>query len=173
MKPYIFFTCTLAALVLFSCSPEGGGFKTTESGLQYRIIKGPGSGPPATTGATVKTHRYWYFRDTLRMTDRDTMPHYQALIPGLIFPYDISEALMQGVREGDSLVVRLRIDSLVAKKLMQKAPDRTQPHDAWVIGIKVLKVFPFHPLMSDSIIRSDQMQEIARLKAKDTIPARH
>lgn len=148
----------LISLILAGC---GKKYERTPSGLEYRFIK-RGDGMVAASGSTVKVHYTWHWHDTLVRSTYTTLPHYQALIPGVIFPYDPMEALAQGVHEGDSLEVRLRVDSLIAQGRLNEPPPNTQPGDAWRIGIKVLKVYPFDwskPGYVDSLITADKKLE--------------
>lgn len=148
----------LIPIILVSC---GIKYEKTASGLEYRIVK-RGHGMVAASGGTVKVHYTWHWHDTLVRSTYTTLPHYQALIPGVIFPYDPMEALTQGIHEGDSIEVRLRVDSLVAQGRLKEPPPNTQPGDAWLIGIRVLKVYPFDwskPGYVDSLITVDKKME--------------
>jgi len=151
----------LAILILFaSCKPA---FRQTASGLEYRIVE-KGNGTLAGSGSTVKVNYTWHFHDTLVRSTYNLVPHYQALIPGLIFPYDPMEVLVQGVREGDSVEVLLRADSLFAQGRLPKETPNIKPDDFWRIGIRVLKVYPFDVLNSgrtDSLIGADKKKDFA------------
>ena len=159
MKNILIFLVFACLTGLIACKQEDKGFKKTASGLEYRIIKSGEKGPVAESGSTVKLFIDWYWHDSLKHTNRDTLPTYQALIPGLIFPYDPFETLTYGVSKGDSIEVRLRVDSLLSQKKIQKEPEGAQTNDAWLVRIKVLEVFPFDPLRSDSIVIADKLRE--------------
>lgn len=119
----------------------------------------------ATTGSTVKVEYTWHFHDTLVRSTYHTLPHYQALIPGVIFPYDPMEVLVYGVREGDSLEVILRADSLAAQGKIKKDEPNIKPEDFWRIGIRVVKVYPFDmlkPGYADSLIAVDKKADWSR-----------
>lgn len=151
---------SLLILFIVSCSgPANNEFRKTASGLEYKIISGGNNGPAAGSGATVKLHHTWYRHDTVWQSSRNGKPFYQQLIPGLIFPYDPFETLINGVRENDSVMVKLRVDSLISQHKLDALPPGTKKGDVWTVGIKVLKVFPFDPLLSDSIVMSDKMRE--------------
>lgn len=164
---YRLFYFLLLSLFLFSCQPE---FRRTASGMEYRILE-RGDGLLATTGSTVKVEYTWHFHDTLVRSTYFTLPHYQALIPGVIFPYDPMEALIQGVREGDSLEVILRADSLAAQGKIKKDEPNVRPDDIWRIGIRVLKVYPFDmskPGYYDSLIAVDKKADRRRFDSIQT-----
>jgi hypothetical protein len=147
-------------VTIASCSvQDNDSFKRTASGLEFRIISGGNKGAVAGSGATVKLNYTWYRGDTVWQTNRNFKPFYQALIPGVLFPYDPFETLVYGVRENDSVVVHLRVDSLLQQHRLDSLPPGTKKEDVWTVGIKVLKIFPFDPLKGDSIIRADQMAE--------------
>lgn len=160
-------SATVSAFI--SCNqpaPDPAGFLKTASGMEYKIISGKQQSPAATSGSTVKLYQNWYWHDTLRRSNRDTMPLYQQLISGLIFPYEPSEALIQGVRRGDSVVVKLRLDSLLTQKKIPRLPAGSRPNDAWRITMKVLEVFPYDPLRSDSIVMADKLKEMTKVRPK-------
>lgn len=156
------------SLFLFSCQPE---IQKTESGLEYKIFRN-GSGVEAKSGSTVKLHYSQVLHDTVTSTTRGKMPYYKALIPGTIFAYDPFEVLIQGVREGDSIVVIQRMDSLLKKGRLSQLPPHLKPEDALEVRIKVLKVFPFElmrPNYSDSLVHADKAAERALLDSIHTI----
>ena len=159
-------TYFLILLAIFSCSHPEVTFRRTASGLEFKIYPAKSHAPLAGSGVTVKLYQYWYWHDSLQSTNCDTLPTYQPLIPGLIFPYHPYEALIYGVREGDSVVVMLRVDSLVTQKKVHKAPLDARPGDAWVVAMKVLKVFPFNPLTSDSLLVADKQMEWKRIEER-------
>jgi hypothetical protein len=163
MRIFIFI---IVIVLLVSCSQSETGWKQTASGLEFKIIHGKAKGSVAGSGATVKFHQYWYWHDTLKMNSRDSLPLYQALIPGLIFPYDPTEAFLHGVQEGDSVVVNLRIDSLYKQRRIDTLRGNMKLTDRWVIGMKVLKIFPFDPLHSDSIVMADRLKEYETYKKR-------
>lgn len=156
-----FFFLLFAATLFCGCKPS---FRRTASGLEYRIVK-KGHGALAGSGSTVKVNYTWHFHDTLVRSTYQSLPHYQALIPGVIFPYDPMEALTQQVREGDSIEVILRADSLIAQGRLKDPPPSIKPGDFWRIGIRVLKVYPFDwskPGYVDSLITLDKKMERER-----------
>lgn len=151
----------LLSFSLASCQPET---RRTASGLEYRVVE-KGKGELATSGSTVKVEYTWHFHDTLVRSTYFTLPHYQALIPGVIFPYDPMEVLVYGVREGDSLDVILRADSLAAQGKIKKDEPNIKPEDFWRIGIRVVKVYPFDMLKpgnADSLIAVDKKADWLR-----------
>lgn len=163
--------CCILFLLLFlvACSEELG---RTDSGLQYKIIRGNGNGPVAASGSTVKLHYTQYVHDTMTTTTRGNLPYYKALIPGTIFPYDPFEVLAKGVREGDSIVVYQRMDSLLVKGRLQKIPSNLKPEDQLVIGIKILKVFPFEimkPGEAENKVEEDKQQERHKMDSLQAI----
>lgn len=146
-------------------------FRHTASGLEYRVVE-HGKGLVAESGSTVKVDYTWHFHDTLVKSTYNLMPHYQALIPGVIFPYDPMEALTRQVREGDSIEVILRADSLIAQGRLKNPPPSIKAGDYWRIGMRVKKVYPFNwtrPGYTDSLIEADKKRERSHFDSLQTI----
>jgi FKBP-type peptidyl-prolyl cis-trans isomerase FkpA len=168
-KSIIAFFVLPAALLLASCMPST---QKTASGLEYIIFPGAGNGPVASTGSTVKLHYQQLMHDTVTMSTFGKMPYYKALIPGTIFEYDAFEVLGHGVHEGDSIVVIMRMDSLLSKGKVSKLPAGIQPTDKLLSCIKVLKVFPFDIMNSrimDSLVYTDRVAEKKKTDSIQTI----
>lgn len=160
--------CFLALILLWSCRE---GYQKTESGLQYKIIH-EGTGPVAAAGSTVKLHYTQFLNDTLTLTTFDKLPYYKELIPGTIFPYDPFEALIKGIRAGDSVVVIQRLDSLVKKGRLKEIPPHLKAGDVMKIGMRILKVFPFDirtPVITDSLINADKAEERSKMDSIQNI----
>ena len=80
--------------------------------------------------------------------------------------------LAKGVREGDSVVVYQRMDSLLKKGRLEKLPAHLKPEDQLLIGIKILKVFPFeilHPGSTEDRVAEDKQAERNKMDSLQTI----
>ena len=93
----------------------------TGSGLTYRVWHRQPHGPVAGSGATVKVRYRELHADTPYDGTGGRMPLYQPMIPGLVFPYTVGEAL-GGARAGDSIVYTRRVDQLLARGILKKLP---------------------------------------------------
>jgi FKBP-type peptidyl-prolyl cis-trans isomerase len=132
----------------------------TASGLTFMIYKGPDTGGIASgSGTTVKVELTVRHGDSVVQTSVGKMPVYQQLIPGLIFPYSPAEALVSGVKAGDSLVVWQQVDSMLQKGLLRQLPKGWERSDQLVSTIKVLQVFPFDFRHGDSLVKTDKEAE--------------
>lgn len=157
----LFFLAVANAAILSSCHEQT--VYRTASGLQFTLIPGNPPGPiVAGSGATVKAVYTVRYDDSIVGTTNGHMPLYQQMIPGLVFPYSLMEAL-GGTRAGDSLVVWQRIDSLRRKGLLPHLPAGWKSGDRLVITMKVLRVFPFNYHAGDSLVEADKEQEARRL----------
>jgi len=152
----------MIALLLFAGCSLGCHVRTiyrTASGLKYQIFPATDPGPLAAgSGATVKVKYSIRHGDTVIQTTTDQMPLYKLLIPGLIYPYHWTEAL-GNTRAGDSLVVEQTVDSLLKKGLLARIPAGWTSSDRVVTTAKVIRVFPFDPLHTDSLVRADKEAE--------------
>jgi FKBP-type peptidyl-prolyl cis-trans isomerase len=100
------------------------------------------------------------------------MPYYKDIIPGMVFPYDPMATLIEGAREGDSVVVEQRVDSLLRKGIWKKLPSGYQAADKVITRIKILRVFDGSPAnfrQTDSLIHADKQQEWAKMDSIERI----
>jgi FKBP-type peptidyl-prolyl cis-trans isomerase len=136
----------------------------TASGLTYRVWHHPPGGVAAGSGSTVKARFTERHGDSVYGDTTGRLPMYQALIPGLVFPYSPGEAL-GGAQAGDSIVIIRRVDELLAKGILRKLPSDWRPSDELVGTIVVERVFPFDPIHGDSVLQADKLHEAQRLLA--------
>ena len=154
-----------AALVFLSAVIAVGGCRQqvvyrTASGLEFMLYHGDNAtGPVAGSGATVKVNYTLRYGDSVLHSTVRSMPLYQPLIPGLIAPYSPMEALGAGVRPGDSLVVWQRVDSMQRKGLLRELPKGWRMSDRLTATMKVLAVFSFDYMRTDSAVRADKLAE--------------
>ena len=108
----------LFSAILFSMNSckSGGGFKTTESGLQYQIVKDEKTGQTPAVGDLVEIHMIAKYKDketdTTLFNSRQ-MNNGNAMsfpLPAPSYKGDIVEAFML-LTPGDSAVIRMSVDS--------------------------------------------------------------
>lgn len=147
------------ALLLAACS--GGGYKKTKSGLLYKVIS-DGKGKPAERGQILKFHVARRLKsgskDSLLGDSYASMPAY-AKVDSVGSTYNPAE-IFPLLRKGDSAVVVLSIDTLMAKNPGQ-LPPFFKKKDQFVITFKVLDVFT-----SDSAAQADNMAEGTKEQAR-------
>lgn len=153
---------------LSSCNSET--WYKTPTGLTYRLISANSKGPASTTGCTVKVSYTVKMKDTVVGTTEGGMPVYQGIIPGIVNGYDAMEVFSYGLKEGDSVIVVQRIDSMVKKGLVQSIPKGMKGSDERITYMKVLKVFPpsytAAGLKSDSLMNADKAAEKKKYDTK-------
>lgn len=147
-----------AALAFTAC--KDSGYKTTPSGLKYKII--PGSGKDSVKeGDILKMHftqKLSGAKDTALADTYGKMPLYakvQTPPPGTPNVYGPDE-VFKNLKKGDSLIAVIFIDSLIKKGLAQEAqlPPFMKKGDKITLTFKVLEVFT-----NDSIANADAQAE--------------
>jgi hypothetical protein len=142
----------------------------TPSGLHYHIFYTNGRDSVARMGGVAKVRYIELFHGAIRKSTGGQLPLYQHLIPGMLMPYGPMEALVYGVREGDSVEVVQRLDSMVGKGLLPKLPPGTHGSDEITTRLVVERVFApdlLHPGRLDSLVRADKEQEAAVLLTRE------
>ena len=149
----------LTALAFTACKDTN--FKTTSSGLKYKIFEG-GSKDSTKVGAVLKLNQQVKLsgsKDTLLENSYEKMPFYAQVqdmmsMPGQ--PLYAPDEIYKFLKKGDSAVVILLIDSLIKKGLAQEAqlPPFMKKGDQLTFTFKVLDVF-----QSDSLARLDYQKE--------------
>jgi len=152
-----------AGLFLFTAvaftACKNADFKTTASGLKYKIIDG-GSKDSTKTGNILKFHviqKISGAKDTVMYDSYTTMPEYmpvQQMMPEQT-NYSPME-LLPKLKKGDSLITILLVDSLISKKQVQEAqlPPFLKKGDKMTFTFKVLEVFK-----NDSLAMLDRQKE--------------
>ncbi|SDD88754.1 FKBP-type peptidyl-prolyl cis-trans isomerase [Niabella drilacis] len=150
-------------LVLFTAvaftACKNADFKTTSSGLKYKIIDG-GSKDSTKTGEVLKFHviqKVSGAKDTVMYDSYTTMPEYlpvQQMAPEQT-NYSPMEVLPK-LKKGDSLITILLVDSLIKKGQVQEAqlPPFLKKGDKITFTFKVLEVFK-----NDSLAMQDRQKE--------------
>ena len=114
------------SLLLFSlCLLAACGTQTwyvTPSGLHYRVVYSNNHDSTTRAGGIAKFRYIQLFHDSIRQSTGGQMPIYQLMIPGLVQPYGPMEPLAYGIRQGDSIEIAQRLDSLVNKKMLASLP---------------------------------------------------
>ncbi|ANH81364.1 peptidylprolyl isomerase [Niabella ginsenosidivorans] len=149
----------LTVLAFAAC--RNSGFKTTSSGLKYRIYEGS-SKDSTKTGAILKMNqsvRLSGSKDTLLEDTYSRIPFYAQVqdikqLPGQ--PFYAPDEIYKFLKKGDSAVVILYVDSLIKKGIAQEAqlPPFMKKGDQLTFTLKVLDVF-----QSDSLARLDYQKE--------------
>ncbi|MFV0606461.1 MAG: FKBP-type peptidyl-prolyl cis-trans isomerase [Niabella sp.] len=148
--------CT--ALAFVGC--KDANYKTTASGLKYKLIDG-GSKDSTKEGDVLKmqvTQKVSGSKDTVLINTYGKMPAFvkvQAPPPGQ--PVYGPDEVFKMLKQGDSLVTVLFVDSLIAKGLAQEAqlPPFLKKGDKITFTFKVIKVFTV-----DSLAQADYQKEM-------------
>ncbi|MBS1744429.1 MAG: FKBP-type peptidyl-prolyl cis-trans isomerase [Bacteroidetes bacterium] len=113
----------LAAVVFTSCQ-DNKSFKKGKQGIEYKIISGNGS-EKVKPGEFMQLHVGQYYstqrRDSLLSDTRTTGGPYMEALDSASTPPQYYEILSQ-LKKGDSLVLRIPIDSAFAKSPMNMPP---------------------------------------------------
>jgi FKBP-type peptidyl-prolyl cis-trans isomerase FkpA len=127
---------SLALLGTVACT--NSDFKKTKSGLMYKIIS-DGKGSPAKKGEFLKMQLLQKLRDSTLYSTYGSFPFYIPVdSPRPIYsPTEIFTML----RNGDSAVAILLVDSMVRKNNIQLPPFMKRK-DKIVLSLKVLDIFP-------------------------------
>ncbi|MCD2421953.1 FKBP-type peptidyl-prolyl cis-trans isomerase [Niabella pedocola] len=149
--------CLFTAVAFTAC--KNADFKTTATGLKYKIIEG-GSKDSTKTGDVLKFHVIQTVsgaKDTVMYNSYNTMPEYmpiQQLMPEQT-NYSPLEVLPK-LKKGDSLIAILFVDSLIKKGQIQEAqmPPFLKKGDKITFTFKVLEVFK-----KDSLAMADRQKE--------------
>lgn len=149
-------TLVVIAVVISALLAACGGetYNRTPSGLLFRIISSPGKDSIVRLGNTVKLHYYQRAGDTILEDTRDRMPIYWMMMPDFSNDYNALQVFNYGLKEGDSVEVIQRVDSMLRKHLIDSLPPFASINDEWVTTIKVLKVF-----RNDSGLLEDKRRE--------------
>ncbi|CAN5130380.1 hypothetical protein BH09BAC2_BH09BAC2_20290 [soil metagenome] len=128
----------LVAAIVFTTGCKQAGFKKSEGGLEYQIKKGDG-GPFIKQGNTIKFVSRGFYNDSLLSSPngQDTLPQMvQIDSANLPAPY---LAMFSEVRKGDSLIVRILVDSLMKKA--QQMPPFAKPGKYFSTHFKILEIY--------------------------------
>jgi hypothetical protein len=142
---------TIIILTLFSCNRDR--YYRTKTGLLYQIQHTDTTQALATMGTTVKVNYTQQVKDSIISTTQDRMPLYYMVMPHMS-NYNPLEVFDYGMHQGDSIIVKQRVDSMLAKKIFQKKPEWMADDDEWVTHLKVEKVF-----QNDSLLQVDKQME--------------
>lgn len=148
----------LAALAFTGC--KDANYKTTPSGLKYKIIEG-NSKDSTKEGDVLKMHitqKLSGHKDTVLSTTYGRMPAFvkvQPPQPGQ--PAYGPDEVFKYLKKGDSLVAVIFVDSLIKKGMAQEAqlPPFIKKGDKITFTFKVLEVF-----RNDSLAQADYQKEM-------------
>jgi FKBP-type peptidyl-prolyl cis-trans isomerase FkpA len=149
---------TWLVLLLAIASTGCGKFEynRTKTGLLYKIITTKDSkGPAAKSGNVLKIYLREKLNDSLLQTNYGKLPSFSAVqifagnnyTPPEIFPL---------LHKGDSAVVVMLVDSLVAKGMVPQLPPYMKRGDRIIFNLKVADLFA-----NDSLTRIDYQKEMA------------
>lgn len=149
-----------AALAFTGC--KDGNYKTTASGLKYKIIEG-GSKDSTKDGDVLKmqvTQKISGNKDTVLTNTYGKMPAFvkiQTPPPGQ--PSYGPDEVFKYLKKGDSLITVMYVDSLIKKGLAQEAqlPAFLKKGDKITFTFKVIEVFK-----NDSLAQADYQKEMER-----------
>lgn len=153
-RTIIFF---LIAIIIAYCTEDK--WYRTPSGLVYKVFPSNNKDSIASFGRTIKVNVIQKAGDTIIQNTYNDMPYYE-----MIMPYGNSynpSATFPGLKKGDSVIVRQRVDSMLSKKIFEKLPPWLKKSDEWITTIKVLDVF-----INDSLLQADKQKEAEKFIAK-------
>ncbi len=136
--------------ILSSC--KNSDYKTTPSGIRYRIISS-GNNPQVKRGEILKLHYSQKLKDSVMFTSFNSIPTY-AKVDSVGPIYNPVEVL-PFLHKGDSVIVVQLADSLLKNVPPGSPPPPFKKGDQITISIKVLDV-----LKTDELAQADQMAEI-------------
>lgn len=154
-----------AAMLSLNACNTGGGYKKTENGVQYKIVRDK-EGPAAKAGDIVEMSMVAIYKDD--KTDTTVFDTYklnnnmpiQIPLPAPAFKGDFVEALTK-LSAGDSAIVLVSIDSLKKQPGMQQLPE----------FMKSGKFLEYHVSMvsvkSQEAVKKELEQHAADQKVKD------
>src|SRR6185437_1457767 len=145
------------ALAAVSCTNTG--FKKTKSGLLYKIYS-DGKGAVAKKGNFLKLNFVQKVRDSVISTTEGSLPAYVPVdSSGPIYsPIEIFPML----RQGDSAVVVMLVDTLIRKYGSSQLPPFLKKKDKIVFGFKVLDLYA-----SEDLLKQDRDREMAKQKDRE------
>jgi FKBP-type peptidyl-prolyl cis-trans isomerase len=146
-------------LLLGAVSCTNSGFKTTKSGLLYKIYS-DGKGEVAKKGEFLKLNFVQKVRDSVLATTEGSLPVYVPVdSPRPIYnPIEIFSLL----RKGDSAVVVMLVDSLQRKYGSGQLPPFLKKKDKMTFGFKVVDLFA-----SEDLLKADRDKEMAKQKDRE------
>ncbi|GAB3020642.1 hypothetical protein GCM10027051_27400 [Niabella terrae] len=168
MKRLPILSVVVVAIFAFTACKNNAGFEKTKSGLEYKIVEGPGDRKDTVKNGEVLrvqfTHRITgEGKDTLLQSTYETSPMVIPIeeVPDGQGDYTPVE-LFSKLRNGDSLVVRMLVDSMIMKGMISPAqfPPFIKRGDAFVYTFKVLGVYPNEAAANDA----SRKEEIAVLE---------
>jgi FKBP-type peptidyl-prolyl cis-trans isomerase FkpA len=147
----------LISMIFAGCKPA---FKKGDEGLEYKIIT-DGKGDKLKFGDFMQLHVAQYYsgdkKDTLLTDSRDGMP-FMEMLDSVTTPPAYYKILTQ-LRKGDSLVVRLKTDS-VFSKMPDNMPPYMKKGQYLLTTVKVIDIFK-------NRAQADSARSIAMAKAKE------
>jgi FKBP-type peptidyl-prolyl cis-trans isomerase len=157
MKTISYLICIGLALGAVSCTDSG--FKKTKSGLLYKIYS-DGKGPVAKKGNFLKMNFVQKVRDSVISTTEGSLPAYVPVdSAGPVYsPIEIFPML----RQGDSAVVVMLVDTLIRKYGSSQLPPFLKKKDKITFGFKVLDLYA-----SEDLLKQDRDREMAKQKDRE------
>ncbi|MBO9594554.1 MAG: FKBP-type peptidyl-prolyl cis-trans isomerase [Niabella sp.] len=159
----------LFTAVAFTACKNNTEFKTTHSGLKYKIF-GSGGKDSLSEGSVLKmnmTVKVSGHKDTVLADTYGKLPFFTGARP---YPpdqpiYDPAE-VFKYLKKGDSLVAIVYIDSAIKKGMLPEAqmPPYFKKGDQIIYTYKVLDVFN-----ADSVARKDYQAEIEKLQKNEEL----
>ncbi|RYY54845.1 MAG: FKBP-type peptidyl-prolyl cis-trans isomerase [Chitinophagaceae bacterium] len=153
MKRILSYSLTMIALVALTASCSNTSFKKTKSGLLYKIISSDSKDSVVKPNQWLKLNFVQKLNDSLLQTSYGKSPVYVKIPPTTSADYSPME-IFALLKNGDSAVAVMLIDSLLSKGLMQQMPPFMKKGDKINWGFKVVSVFD-----NDSLYTADQKAE--------------
>lgn len=143
-------------LTVISC--HDNNWKTSPGGLVYKIFPSGYHDSVGRPGFTVKLHYQQRTGDSIIHSTYGVMPLYIKILPTSDQVNDFP-AVLAGLKKGDSVVIRQKMDSVIANDLLPQLPVNSLHEDQYTITLKVLEIFS-----TDSASKADEQKESKRLR---------
>lgn len=157
----ISYVIVLASMIFSSCNP---GFKKGEGGIEYKIFS-KGEGPTIKQGQFMQMHIGQYYdngnTDSLLQDTRTGSPVIEPMDTTYIPPSYFK--IISQMKKGDSLVMRILIDSMFAKNPESRPPYFKKGH-YFITTVKMLNI-----LKNKSEVDSANKAEMLIAQRKDSI----
>lgn len=98
------------AIVVIAAGCTEQKFTKTDTGLEYKILKGSG-GKEVKYGNTIKFRAYSYYNDSLMATPYDSLPQFMEIDSMRLPPEYVT--IFKSAKSGDSIVTRIPVDTIM------------------------------------------------------------
>lgn len=154
----IIFSLAIVSMLASAC---GDTYKSTKSGLVYKIIPGSKKGKQVTVGTVVKFHVVVMQKDSVTYNSFGKIPAF-AYVDSIPRNYDISEVLPL-LHKGDSAVIVQSVDT-IAKMQGGQLPPGLKKGDKIKILLRVLDLYDNIPIAQLMYNKENELQKERDIK---------